>query len=47
MNSGYDRAAGICHYRDIEEMIKHRNRLIHDMLNQSQKKSKSFERNQS
>jgi hypothetical protein len=33
INQGYDRAAGIAHYRDIEEMIKHRNRSIHDMLN--------------
>jgi hypothetical protein len=33
MNLGYDRASGISHYRDIEEMIKNRNRSIHDLLN--------------
>lgn len=32
MNQGYDRTAGICHYRDIEEMIRNRNRTIHDHL---------------
>ena len=33
MNISYDRIAGISHYRDIEEMIKSRNKLIHDILN--------------
>jgi phosphopantetheinyl transferase (holo-ACP synthase) len=32
MNVGYDRAAGITHYRDIEEMIKNRNKTIHEIL---------------
>jgi len=29
MNIGYDRAAGIAHYRDIEDMVKNRNKAIH------------------
>lgn len=32
MNIGYDRAAGIAHYRDIEDMIKNRNKVIHEIL---------------
>jgi hypothetical protein len=42
MNQGYDRAAGIAHYRGIEEMIKNRNRTIHDMLNCGTQKPQSF-----
>lgn len=45
INCGYDRAAGIQHYRDVEELIKSRNNLIHQLL--SEKLTSLIERNKS